>query len=67
MKKNGGNPLDTNTTSLFRTTLNFCGLLDLGYRGDIFAWNNRQQADQLIKPRLDRFLATIDWISTFPN
>jgi hypothetical protein len=66
-EKYGGNPMDTNTTSLFRDTLNLCGLQDLGYKGDIFTWNNRQEENQLIKARLDRFMANYNWISAFPN
>jgi exonuclease III len=66
-EKYGGNPMDTNTTSLFRDTLNLCGLHDLGYKGDIFTWNNRQEENQLIKARLDRFMANYNWISAFPN
>jgi hypothetical protein len=34
---------------------------------DIYTWNNRQQDDHFTKARLDRFLATFDWITAFPN
>ncbi|MCH81570.1 hypothetical protein A2U01_0002360, partial [Trifolium medium] len=40
---------------------------DLGYTGSIYTWTNRQPEDHLIQSRLDRFLATTDWISSFPN
>ncbi|WJX56063.1 hypothetical protein P8452_41758 [Trifolium repens] len=66
-EKYGSNPMDDNLTSLFRTTLNSCGLQDLGYNGDIFTWNNRQEEPHFIKARLDRFLANSDWISLFPH
>jgi exonuclease III len=66
-EKYGGNPIDNNITSLFRSTLTLCGLQDLGYEGDIFTWTNKNQGDQLIKARLDRFLATSEWINCYPN
>jgi exonuclease III len=65
-EKSGGNPLDPNITSSFRNTIDLCGLEDLGYNGSIFTWINRHQGDQLIKSRLDRFLANSNWISMFP-
>jgi exonuclease III len=66
-EKSRGNPLEPNLTTSFRNTINHCDLQDLGYKGNIFTWTNRQQGDQLIKSRLDRFLATPNWISMFPN
>ncbi|PNY14024.1 hypothetical protein L195_g010693 [Trifolium pratense] len=66
-EKFGGNPIDTNITNLFRSTLAICDFQDLGYKGDVFTWNNRQQGSNLIKARLDRFVANTDWISLFPN
>jgi exonuclease III len=65
-EKSGGNPLDNNITTLFRNTLTMCDLQDLGYKGEIFTWNNKQEGNHLIKSRLDRFLANSDWISLFP-
>jgi hypothetical protein len=40
---------------------------DLGYSGEIFTWNNRQDDNNHIKERLDRFLASEDWMQTFPS
>jgi hypothetical protein len=65
-EKYGGSNIDFNTTSLFRSTLNSCDLQDLGFNGDIFTWINKHQWDQLIKCRLDRFIANSDWINCFP-
>ncbi|XP_045831384.1 uncharacterized protein LOC123922735 [Trifolium pratense] len=62
-----GNPIDNNITSLFRSTLTFCDLQDLGYKGDIFTWTNKQQNKHLIKARLDRFLANSAWKTSFPT
>ncbi|XP_045831361.1 uncharacterized protein LOC123922706 [Trifolium pratense] len=66
-EKYGGNPIDTNITNLFRATLNLCDLQDLGHKGDIYTWTNRQQNHHLVKARLDRFLANSEWKTMFPN
>ncbi|PNX85343.1 hypothetical protein L195_g041411 [Trifolium pratense] len=65
-EKFGGNPPDNNITTLFRSTLTLCDLQDLGYKGDIFTWTNKQQSQHLIKARLDRFLANSAWKNLFP-
>ncbi|GAU51479.1 hypothetical protein TSUD_413680 [Trifolium subterraneum] len=67
MEKSGGNPIEPNITTSFRNTLCHCDLQDLGYKGSTYTWTNRHQGDLLIQSRLDRFLATADWISNFPN
>jgi exonuclease III len=66
-EKIGGNTLEPNITTSFRNTLSHCDLQDLGYNDSIYTWTNKHKGNQLIKSRLDRFLATSDWISTFPN
>ncbi|MCH81856.1 hypothetical protein A2U01_0002649, partial [Trifolium medium] len=66
-EKLGGNAIDPNLITIFRTTINRCNLQDLGYIGEIFTWNNRQESHNHIKARLDRFLASADWIHSFPN
>jgi hypothetical protein len=66
-EKLGGNTLEPNITTSFRNTLSHCDLQDLGYKGYKFTWTNGHQGNQLIKSRLDRFLATQDWMTEFPN
>jgi hypothetical protein len=66
-EKMGGNTPEPNITCSFRNTLSHCDLMDLGYTGSIFTWSNKHQGSQLIKSRLDRFLANSDWITKFPN
>jgi exonuclease III len=66
-EKSGGNPIEPNITTSFRNTLCHCDLQDLGFKGCIYTWTNNQQGDQIIHSRLDRFLATSDWILNFPN
>jgi endonuclease/exonuclease/phosphatase family metal-dependent hydrolase len=66
-EKSGGNPLEPNLTTSFRNTINHCDLHDLGYKGIIYTWTNRQPGEHLIKSRLDRLLATPSWIFNFPT
>ncbi|GAU17808.1 hypothetical protein TSUD_171970 [Trifolium subterraneum] len=66
-EKSGGNPIEPNITTSFRNTLAHCDLQDLGFKGNTYTWTNKHQGDHLIQSRLDRFLATSNWISTFPK
>jgi exonuclease III len=66
-EKSGGNPIEPNITTSFRNTLCMCNLQDLGFKGSIYTWTNKHHGDNIIHSRLDRFLATTDWISMFPN
>jgi hypothetical protein len=66
-EKSGGNIPEQNITTCFRNTISHCDLQDLGFKGNIFTWTNRQEGTHLIKSRLDRFFATPNWISMFPN
>ena len=45
----------------FRSTLLHYGLIDLGYRGNIFTWRNGRLGDAFDQERLDRAYATLDW------
>ena len=47
----------------FREALLYCGLVDLGYQGNIFTWTNER--DDLVQERLDRECATIEWRDKF--
>ena len=51
----------------FRDALDFCGLKDLGFNGFPFTWCNRRPGDQNVWIRLDRGIATVDWILRFPT
>ncbi|KAH7842567.1 hypothetical protein Vadar_006777 [Vaccinium darrowii] len=49
---------------------NFCqrsSLLDLGYVGYPFTWNNKRHGRDNVRVRLDRFLANSSWRIRFPN
>ncbi|XP_042983363.1 uncharacterized protein LOC122312776 [Carya illinoinensis] len=51
----------------FREVLSDCRLRDLGYVGSRFTWSNRRGEEDLVKERLDRFLANSLWCDMFPN
>ena len=50
----------------FRECLDFCGLKDLGYSGLPFTWCNRRFESNVVWVRLDRAVASPDWILKFP-
>jgi hypothetical protein len=51
----------------FQTTLDDCRLMDLGYRGKKFTWNNGREGEEFIKERLDRVVANKEWCAIFPK
>lgn len=51
----------------FSDTVANCGLMDLGYERECFTWERCRGTDLWIQERLDRGLATRDWMELFPN
>ena len=51
----------------FIDTINFCRLRDLGFNGLKFMWIYHQGDGMQIRERLDRALATPDWVNMFPE
>ena len=51
----------------FREAFDFCRLKDLGYTSYPFTWCNRRPGNQNVWIRLDRGVATVDWILKFPS
>ncbi|XP_062107185.1 uncharacterized protein LOC133818358 [Humulus lupulus] len=49
----------------FQTCVNNCGLEDVKYNGRFFMWNNKQDGKNRVYAKLNRFLATSDWIDTY--
>jgi hypothetical protein len=41
-------------------------LVDLGYRGYPFTWDNGRDAEAFIQKRLDRAVASVSWMTMFP-
>ena len=50
----------------FRDILDECDFLDLGFVGSEFIWH-KHFAGYMVWERLDRVVATSDWLSLFPN
>ncbi|XVE84539.1 hypothetical protein DITRI_Ditri17bG0021300 [Diplodiscus trichospermus] len=51
----------------FRSTIEDCNLVDLGYEGVWFTWQRGHKREQNVMERLDIFLATLEWCEKFPN
>lgn len=51
----------------FRDVLVWCNLHDLGFRGPVWTYNNKQSGKNNVKARLDRGVATPSWCNTFQN
>ena len=51
----------------FRLIIDDCGFLDLGFVGPSYTWWNKQTGPARVLERLDRGLATADWLLQFPN
>ena len=51
----------------FREALNDCLLLDLGYQGYEFTWTNNRDPPKCVDERLDRGVATSQWMDLFPQ
>ena len=49
----------------FCDVLDECGMLDLGYHGSPFTWSNNRDPLNTTWVRLDRGVATMDWIQKF--
>ena len=50
---------------IFRDALETCGLIDLGFAGYPFTYDNRRARSANVKVRLDRAVATNDWRNLF--
>ena len=51
----------------FRAALLHFGLVDLGFQGNIFTWNNGRPGDAFVQERLDRACANSEWRSLFSH
>lgn len=51
----------------FKDALDFYGLKDFSFHGFPFTWCNRRPSNHNVWIRLDRVVATIDWILHFPT
>ena len=51
----------------FRVTIDDCEFLDLGYIGAPFTWYNNKDELAIIWARLNRAMATVDWVDKFQS
>ena len=51
----------------FRQVVDDCGFVDLGFVGPPYTWWNKQNGTARVLERLDRCLASADWLLQFPN
>lgn len=58
MEKLGGRPKRQKKMIDFKTTLSLCHLIDIGFSGDKYTWKRRDKKGEMIKERLDRFVAS---------
>ena len=66
-EKQGRIPRPLRLMQDFREVLLFCGLVDLGFKGNIFTWDNGRLGDELVQERLDRACANCEWRAIFPH
>ncbi|KAL7211712.1 hypothetical protein ACSBR2_014549 [Camellia fascicularis] len=66
-EKFGGQPINHRRAMLFKNCLDHCGLIDMGFSGPHFTWNNRRQVGNFISERLDRCLCNGAWAQLFPD
>ncbi|XP_042972796.1 uncharacterized protein LOC122304603 [Carya illinoinensis] len=65
-EKMGGRPRPEMLMQAFRSVLDDCNLIDLGFKGQKYTWCNRRYEDGVVSERLDRFVATPNWKACFP-
>lgn len=61
-EKRGGRGHPRHLLEGFRSTLEDCSLLDLGYQGEWFTWEKSRGTERWVQERLDRGLANKEWM-----
>jgi ribonuclease HI len=64
-EKKGFRNHSENQMQKFRDVIDECGFIDLGYRGSPFTWCNNRRGVSTTWLRLDRYMATNDWVLRF--
>jgi len=65
-EKIGGPPKIQFIIDSFQEAFTNCGLYDLRYSGYDFTWWNGREGAESIEECLDRFMASLDWSTSFP-
>ena len=66
-EKNGTNSRPLPPMLEVQSTLLFCGLIDLGYSGFLFTWQNGRFRAAYVEERLDSACASLGWSKLFPT
>ncbi|XP_075654781.1 uncharacterized protein LOC142624945 [Castanea sativa] len=66
-EKEGGSIRPIKQMAGFVSTIDHCGLCDLGFIGSKFTWLYQTSSGVQIRERLDRALATLEWMSLYPT
>ncbi|KAJ4827421.1 hypothetical protein Tsubulata_037290 [Turnera subulata] len=66
-EKLGGARKPERLMAAFRDVIHYCNFEDLGFIGYPLTWDNGREGSHNIQLRLDRALATSDWVSLFPS
>lgn len=66
-EKRGGRNFDPREVSFAADFLHNEGMLDLGFTGNPFTWNNGRTDSAHIKQRIDKGLGTSNWLALFPD
>ncbi|KAL5836959.1 hypothetical protein ACOSQ3_014128 [Xanthoceras sorbifolium] len=64
-EKLGGNERTGPGMFNFRSIVELCDFVDLGFSGPLFTWNNKRGGSRNVQERLDRFFATSQWVNLF--
>jgi hypothetical protein len=65
-EKQGRHTRSERQMQMFRDVLDECGFVDLGFTGPKFTWTNNRVGDMTWE-RLDRAVATPEWLIRFPS
>lgn len=66
-QKQGGLPKPLRQMQEFRETLLHSELVELGFSGNVFTWDNGRLGEDFMQERLDRACATLAWRDLFPH
>jgi exonuclease III len=66
-EKLGGCHVASSSHCPFRNFIDHHGLVDLGFVGNPYTWFNNMNGFATIKERLDRTLASLDWVHLYPK
>ena len=66
-EKEGGAMTERREINHFRNVVDLCRLRDLGFEGQWWTWERGKSMHTRVRERLDRFLATTEWLNLFPQ